>query len=142
MSSRSKGCKGLREQGVKRHQKVLCDNIEDITKPAGGCLVQTGGDLPGAESFLGNVIHDAVTYTDHAKGKTVTAVDVVYVFKIYILERVASTSPLNEVGVLTNAASFLACGFLSGQASAEKPLPMISHVSSSWLLGSDVVAAL
>jgi hypothetical protein len=31
--------------------------------------------------FLDNVILDAVTYTEHAKRKTVTAVDVVYVLK-------------------------------------------------------------
>ncbi|PSN49893.1 Histone H4 type VIII, partial [Blattella germanica] len=31
--------------------------------------------------FLENVIRDAVTYTEHAKRKTVTAMDVVYAFK-------------------------------------------------------------
>ena len=31
--------------------------------------------------FLENVIRDAVTYTEHAKRKTVTAMDMVYVLK-------------------------------------------------------------
>ena len=33
------------------------------------------------KSFLENVIRDAVTYTEHAKRKTVTALDVVYALK-------------------------------------------------------------
>jgi histone H4 len=32
-------------------------------------------------SFLENVIRDSVTYTEHAKRKTVTALDVVYALK-------------------------------------------------------------
>ncbi|XP_015259008.1 PREDICTED: histone H2A-like [Cyprinodon variegatus] len=35
----------------------------------------------GAPVFLENVIRDAVTYTEHAKRKTVTAMDVVYALK-------------------------------------------------------------
>ena len=31
--------------------------------------------------FLENIIRDAVTYTEHAKRKTVTALDVVYALK-------------------------------------------------------------
>ncbi|KAL3209959.1 hypothetical protein MRX96_037597 [Rhipicephalus microplus] len=31
--------------------------------------------------FLENVIHDAVTYPEHAKRKTVAAIDVVYALK-------------------------------------------------------------
>jgi len=31
--------------------------------------------------FLENVIHDSVAYTEHAKRKTVTALDVVYALK-------------------------------------------------------------
>ncbi|CAI8034059.1 Histone H4 [Geodia barretti] len=34
-----------------------------------------------SKSFLENVIRDAVTYTEHAKRKTVTAMDVVYALK-------------------------------------------------------------
>ena len=34
-----------------------------------------------AQVFLENVIRDAVTYTEHARRKTVTAFDVVYALK-------------------------------------------------------------
>jgi len=34
-----------------------------------------------SQVFLENVIRDAVTYTEHAKRKTVTAMDVVYALK-------------------------------------------------------------
>ena len=38
--------------------------------------------LPGIlQVFLENVIRDAVTYTEHARRKTVTAFDVVYALK-------------------------------------------------------------
>ena len=37
--------------------------------------------LPIRQVFLENVIRDAVTYTEHAKRKTVTAMDVVYALK-------------------------------------------------------------
>ncbi|MGH0155855.1 UNVERIFIED_CONTAM: hypothetical protein FKN15_030091 [Acipenser sinensis] len=70
MSGRGKGGKGLGKGGAKRHRKVLRDNIQGITKPAIRRLV-----------FLENVIRDAVTYTEHAKRKTVTAMDVVYALK-------------------------------------------------------------
>lgn len=33
------------------------------------------------KTFLENVVRDAVTYTEHAKRKTVTAMDVVYSLK-------------------------------------------------------------
>uniref|UniRef100_A0A8C0YE82 CENP-T/Histone H4 histone fold domain-containing protein n=1 Tax=Cyprinus carpio carpio TaxID=630221 RepID=A0A8C0YE82_CYPCA len=42
------------------------------------CFSQTRGVL---KVFLENVIRDAVTYTEHAKRKTVTAMDVVYALK-------------------------------------------------------------
>ena len=61
MSGRGKGGKGLGKGGAKRHRKVLRDNIQEV--------------------FLENVIRDAVTYTEHAKRKTVTAMDVVYALK-------------------------------------------------------------
>ncbi|KAG8431150.1 hypothetical protein GDO86_019357 [Hymenochirus boettgeri] len=74
MSGRGKGGKGLGKGGAKRHRKVLRDNIQGITKPA----IETRGVL---KVFLENVIRDAVTYTEHAKRKTVTAMDVVYALK-------------------------------------------------------------
>uniref|UniRef100_A0A4W6D0L1 Histone H4 n=1 Tax=Lates calcarifer TaxID=8187 RepID=A0A4W6D0L1_LATCA len=65
---------------AKRHRKVLRDNIQGITKPRISGLIyeETRGVL---KVFLENVIRDAVTYTEHAKRKTVTAMDVVYALK-------------------------------------------------------------
>ena len=86
---RGKGGKGLGKGVAKRHRKILRDNIQGVPKPAirrlagrggvkrisGVIYVETRGVLKG---FLGYVICDAVTYTEHAKRKTVTAMDVVY----------------------------------------------------------------
>ncbi|XP_076741473.1 histone H4-like [Maylandia zebra] len=87
-----KGGKGLGKGGAKRHRKVLRDNIQGITKPAIRRLTRRGGvkrisgliyeETRGVlKVFLENVIRDAVTYTEHAKRKTVTAMDVVYTLK-------------------------------------------------------------
>ena len=78
--------------GAKRHRKVLRDNIQGITKPAIRRLARRGGvkRISGLiyeetrsvlKVFLENVIRDAVTYTEHARRKTVTAFDVVYALK-------------------------------------------------------------
>ena len=77
---------------AKRHRKVLHDNIQGITKPAIRRLARRGGvkrisgliyeETRGVlKVFLENVIRDAVTYTEHARRKTVTAMDVVYALK-------------------------------------------------------------
>eukprot|EP00798_Chlamydomonas_sp_ICE-L_P015101 gene15101-biopygen24165 len=91
MSGRGKGGKGLGKGGAKRHRrKVLRDNIQGITKPAIRRLARRGGvkrisgliyeETRGVlKVFL--VIRDAVTYTEHARRKTVTALDVVYALK-------------------------------------------------------------
>ena len=87
-----KGGKGLGKGGAKRHRKILRDNIQGITKPAIRRLARRGGvkrisgliyeETRGVlKVFLENVIRDAVTYTEHAKRKTVTAMDVVYALK-------------------------------------------------------------
>ena len=66
--------------------------ISGITKPAIRRLARRGGvkrisgliyeETRGVlKVFLENVIRDAVTYTEHAKRKTVTAMDVVYALK-------------------------------------------------------------
>ena len=92
MTGRGKGGKGLGKGGAKRHRKVLRDNIQGITKPAIRRLARRGGvkrisNLIYEETrtvlrvFLESVIRDSVTYTDHAKRKTVTAMDVVYALK-------------------------------------------------------------
>ena len=84
--------KGLGKGGAKRHRKILRDNIQGITKPAIRRLARRGGvkrisgliyeETRGVlKVFLENVIRDAVTYTEHAKRKTVTAMDVVYALK-------------------------------------------------------------
>eukprot|EP00616_Rhizochromulina_sp_CCMP1243_P007226 CAMPEP_0118998426 /NCGR_PEP_ID=MMETSP1173-20130426/63069_1 /TAXON_ID=1034831 /ORGANISM="Rhizochromulina marina cf, Strain CCMP1243" /LENGTH=232 /DNA_ID=CAMNT_0006949919 /DNA_START=9 /DNA_END=709 /DNA_ORIENTATION=- len=92
MSGRGKGGKGLGKGGAKRHRKVLRDNIQGITKPAIRRLARRGGvkRISGhiyddtrtvLKVFLENVIRDSVTYTEHARRKTVTAMDVVYALK-------------------------------------------------------------
>ncbi|CAG7867435.1 unnamed protein product, partial [Brassica rapa] len=68
------------------------DNIQGITKPAIRRLARRGGvkrisgliyeETRGVlKIFLENVIRGAVTYTEHARRKTVTAMDVVYALK-------------------------------------------------------------
>ncbi|KAM3725884.1 Histone [Dirofilaria immitis] len=92
LDGRGKGGKGLGKGGAKRHRKVLRDNIQGITKPAIRRLARRGGvkRISGLiyeetrsvlKVFLENVIRDAVTYCEHAKRKTVTAMDVVYALK-------------------------------------------------------------
>ena len=92
ISGRGKGGKGLGKGGAKRHRKVLRDNIQGITKPAIRRLARRGGvkrisgliyeETRGVlKVFLENVIRDSVTYTEHARRKTVTAMDVVYALK-------------------------------------------------------------
>ena len=73
-------------------RRVLRDNIQGITKPAIRRLARRGGvkrisgliyeETRGVlKVFLENVIRDAVTYTEHARRKTVTAMDCVYALK-------------------------------------------------------------
>ncbi|XP_067909438.1 uncharacterized protein [Heterodontus francisci] len=92
MTGRGKGGKKLGKGGAKRHHKVLHDNIQGITEPAIRCLAHRGSvqcisDLIYEEThkvlkvFLENVFRDAVTYTEHAKRKMVTTLDVVYALK-------------------------------------------------------------
>ena len=77
---------------VKRHRKVLRDKIQGITKPVIRRLARRGGvkrlssliyeETRGVlKAFLENLIRDSVTYTDHARRRTVTATDVVYALK-------------------------------------------------------------
>ena len=92
MSGRGKGAKYLGKGGAKRHRMILRDNIQGITKPEIRRLARRGGvkrisNLIYEETrgvlkvFLENVIRDTVTYVEHAKRKTVTAMDVVYALK-------------------------------------------------------------
>ena len=86
------GGKGLGKGGAKRHRKILRDNIQGITKPAIRRLARRGGvkrisgliydETRGVlKLFLESVIRDSVTYTEHAKRKTVTSLDVIYALK-------------------------------------------------------------
>ena len=92
MSGRGKGGKGLGKGGAKRHRKVLRDQIQGVTKPAIRRLARRGGvkRISGTiyeetrsvlKSFLESLIKDAVTYTEHGRRKTVTALDVVFSLK-------------------------------------------------------------
>merc|ERR1712144_13522 len=90
-----KGAKGLGKVGVggKRHKKKMQkDAIQGVTKPAIRRLARRGGvkcisamiyeETRGVlKTFLEGVIRDAVTYTEHAKRKTVTSLYVVYALK-------------------------------------------------------------
>eukprot|EP00808_Paulinella_micropora_P031201 g58428.t1 len=91
MSGRGKDGKGLGNGGAKR-RKVLRDNIQGITNPAIRRLARRGGvkRISGLiyevtrgvlKVFLEQVIRDAVTYTEHARRHTVTAMDVMYALK-------------------------------------------------------------
>ena len=84
--------KGLGPPLRVRHRQHLRDTIEGITKPSIRRLARRGGvkrisagvysETRGAlNTFLEKVIKDAVTYTEHAKRKTVTSLDVVYALK-------------------------------------------------------------
>jgi histone H4 len=92
MSGRGKGMAGLGKGGAKRHRKILRDNLFGITKPAIRRLCRRGGikrisnlvyeeTRGGLKAFMENIIRDAVTYMEHAKRKTVSALDVVYALK-------------------------------------------------------------
>ena len=79
--------------GGKRHRiKGNNDKIYGITKSDFKRLARRGGvkrisdkvydeSRDALKSFLQDVIRDAVTYTEYAKRKTVTAIDVVYALK-------------------------------------------------------------
>ena len=77
---------------TRRHRKVLRDNIQGITKPAIRRLARRGGvvrmsglvyeEVRGVLMvFLEKVLRDTITYTEHRRSKTATAMDVVYALK-------------------------------------------------------------
>ncbi len=92
MSGRGMGGRGLGKGSAKRHGKVLRDNLHGITKNDIRRLARRGGvkrisdkiyeeTRNALKIFLEDVIQDAVVYADHARRKTVTALDVVYALK-------------------------------------------------------------
>ena len=78
------------QRGAKFNRKVLRDNIQGITKPVIRCLARrdsvkriSGFIFEGSRGLLNvflenTIIRDSVTYTGHARRKTVTAMDVAY----------------------------------------------------------------
>ena len=73
-------------------RKAAKASIEGITKPAIRRLARRGGvkrissfvyddTRQVLKGFLEGIVKDAVTYTEHARRKTVTAMDVVYALK-------------------------------------------------------------
>ena len=94
MPSKGKtGGKGVGKVGTKRHaRKQARATIEGITKPALRRLARRGGvkrissfiyddSRAVLKNFLEGVIKDSVTYTEHSRRQTVTALDVVYALK-------------------------------------------------------------
>ena len=74
--------------GTKRLKKVLKDNVKGITRGSIRRLARRGGvkRISGElydevrdvlKTFVDGVVRDAVAYTEHAKRRTVSAVDVV-----------------------------------------------------------------
>ena len=92
MSGRGMGGKGLGKGGALRHKKILRDNINGITKAVIRRLARRGGvkrisalvydeSRNALRAFLEKVIRAAVTYTEHRRAKTVTAMDIVHGLK-------------------------------------------------------------
>ena len=91
IKSTGKG-KGGKSYGAKRVKRTSKEVILGITKPAIRRLARRGGvkrishqiyeeTRTILRGFLENVVRDAVVYTEHARRKTVTAMDVVYALK-------------------------------------------------------------
>ncbi|KAI8842542.1 histone Octamer, chromosomal Protein, alpha carbons only [Chytridium lagenaria] len=79
MSGRGKGGKGLGKGGITKPAIRRLARRGGVKRISGLIYeVKTRGVL---KVFLENVIRDAVTYTEHAKRKTVTSLDVVYALK-------------------------------------------------------------
>jgi histone H4 len=90
-ANRFKG-KGLGKSGAKRARNQAKSRVEGITKGAIRRLARKGGvkrisGLVYAETrgvlkiFLTKVLKNAILYTEHAKRKTVTAMDIVSALK-------------------------------------------------------------
>ncbi|XP_046378195.1 histone H4-like [Haliotis rufescens] len=77
---------------VRKHRMVLRDNISGVTKDAIRRLARRGGVKRMSmlvyeevrvvlKMFLDNLIADAIRYTELAKRRTITTMDVVYALK-------------------------------------------------------------
>ena len=87
-----KGGFGKGKLGAKRHRHTQKDPFQGITKSAIRRLCRRGGvkRISGliyeevralAKIFLENAIRDSMTYTEHARRKTISTIDVVYALK-------------------------------------------------------------
>jgi histone H4 len=92
MSGRGKGAEGFGKGGAKRHRKIVRNAIQGVTKPAIRRLARRGGvkrisgliyeeSRVALKNFLEIVLRDAMAYTEHARRKTVTTMDVMYALK-------------------------------------------------------------
>ena len=77
-----------RRGGVKRISGLIYEETRGVLKVNSCTSIYSVDDTSHeihpiflCQVFLENVIRDAVTYTEHAKRKTVTAMDVVYALK-------------------------------------------------------------
>lgn len=79
-------------RGGKRYSRILRGNIQGIRKPGIRRLARRGGvkrlsaniyeeTRTVLRDFLTTILRDAVAYMDHARRKTVSAMDVVYALK-------------------------------------------------------------
>ena len=87
------GTKGLGKGGAKRHRKVRRDhNLQGISKPTIRRLARRGGvkrisglvyeeTRSALKTFLTNLIYESITFTEHARRKTVITMDVVRALK-------------------------------------------------------------
>merc|ERR1719263_789632 len=87
------GKTGVGKTGAGRSHRVIREgSMQGITKPALRRLARRGGvkrisgliyeETRGVlKLFLANVLRDSITYTEHSKRKTVTALDVVHALK-------------------------------------------------------------
>ena len=80
------------KMGAKRHKQIQKDPFEGITKSAIRRLFRRGGvkRISGlmyeeiraiSKAFLENAIRDSMTYTEHARRKTISTMDIVYALK-------------------------------------------------------------
>ncbi|XP_011887009.1 PREDICTED: uncharacterized protein LOC105572717 [Cercocebus atys] len=138
-----RGGKGLGKGGAKRHRKVLRDNIQGITKPAIRRLARRGGvkrisgliyeETRGVlKVFLENVIRDAVTYTEHAKRKTVTAMDVAGIEDRWV-DRYCEYARVIEESCIRSRFHFIATATDLGVRgnSASLALERVNHIHGS-----------
>jgi histone H4 len=91
-TGRGKEGKGLGKGSAKHHGKILRGDMQDITKPAICRLARRGGvkrilgficeETRGVlKVLLDNAISDSLTYTEHARRRTVTAMAVMHALK-------------------------------------------------------------